>query len=62
MPRKQLKKQIKKEYKQCDHDYTKIEGLIICSKCNKKAILYLSPLKKNSQNKLIPLTEFNRIQ
>ena len=53
MPRKQ----IKKEYKQCDHDYTKIEGLIICSKCNKKAILYLSPLKK-----LIPQTKSNRIQ
>lgn len=55
MPPKQLKKQ-------CDHDYTKIEGLIICSKCNKKAILYLSPLKNNSLKKLIPLTKSVRIQ
>ena len=57
MPRKQLKK----EFKQCDHNYTKTEGIIICSKCNKKAILYLSPLKNNSLNKLIPQTKSSRI-
>lgn len=30
----------------CNHDYIKNKGIITCSKCDIKAILYLTPLKK----------------
>ena len=43
---KQINKQVKKEYKNCVHNYIKTEGIISCSKCDKKAILYLSRLIK----------------
>lgn len=36
---------IKKNNPTCLHEYIKNEGIITCSKCDLKAISYLTPLK-----------------
>jgi len=35
-----------KKTNKCDHDYNKKDGIISCSKCSSRAIMYLLPLKK----------------
>lgn len=45
MQRKKVKKQKKVVVPTCIHDYIKIDGITICSKCDFKAISYLMPLK-----------------
>ena len=36
----------KKTNKKCNHDFIRKEGIISCSKCSLRSIMYLLPLKK----------------
>lgn len=40
------KKNIPKYKSKCQHDYIRTNGIITCSKCDIKAILYLTLLEK----------------